>query len=80
MSHDAAREEAVLEEEAHRRAEDIRATQEATAHAADPDLSPDVEIAPQVHRSRPQHDHADTDTDTAVYQRPQVGGRRGPRR
>jgi len=76
MSDHAAREEAVLAEEARRRAEDVRATEEATAHAvaADTGPSPDAEIA-QVHRSSRRHDH----TDTAAYQRP-VGRRRGPRR
>ncbi len=59
------------------RAEDIRATEEAAAQAAVADTgpSPDAEIA-QVHRSGRQHDH----TDTAAYQRPQLGRRRGPRR
>jgi hypothetical protein len=74
---DAAREEAGLEEEARERAEEIRASEEAAAHAAaaDADPSPDAEIA-QVHRSGRQHDHADT----AAYQRPPLGRRRGPRR
>jgi len=73
---DAAREEAALEEEARQRAEEIRATEEAAqAVAADTGPSPDAEIA-QVHRSGRQHDH----TDTAAYQRPQLGRRRGPRR
>ena len=74
---DAAREEAALEEEARQRAEEIRATQEAAAQAAAADTGPypDAEIA-QVHRSGRQHDH----TDTAVYQRPQLGRRRGARR
>ena len=73
---DAAREEAALEEEARQRAEEIRASEEAAqAAAADSGPSPDAEIA-QVHRSGRQHDH----TDTAAYQRPQLGRRRGPRR
>ena len=73
---DAAREEAALEEDARQRAEEIRATEEAAAQAAaDTGPSPDAEIA-QVHRSGRQHDHADT----AAYQRPQLGRRRGPRR
>ena len=73
---DAARKEAALEEEARQRAEEIRATEDAaTAAAADTDPSPDAEIA-QVDRSGRQHDH----TDTAAYQRPQLGRRRGPRR
>ena len=82
---EAAREEAVLEEEARQRAEEISATEEAAAQAAAADTgpspdadtgpSPDAEIA-QVHRSGRQHDH----TDTAAYQRPQLGRRRGPRR
>ncbi|PUA79463.1 hypothetical protein [Nocardioides currus] len=74
---DAAREEAALEDEALRRAEEIRATEEAAAQAAAADTgsSPDAEIA-QVRRSGRQHDH----TDTAAYQRPQLGRRRGPRR
>ncbi len=74
---DAAREEAALEEEARQHAEEIRATEEAAAQAAaaDPPTSPDGEIA-QVHRSGRQHDH----TDTAAYQQPQLGRRRGPRR
>ena len=73
---DAAREEAALEEEARQRAEEIRASEEAAAQAAAADTgpSPDAEIA-QV-RSGRQHDH----TDTAAYQRPQLGCRRGPRR
>jgi hypothetical protein len=77
MSDYAAREEAALEEEARQRAEEIRATEEAAAQtaAADTGPSPDAEIA-QVHRSGRQHDH----TDTAAYQRPQPGRRRGPRR
>jgi hypothetical protein len=78
---EAAREEAALEEEARQRTEEIRATEEATEEAAaqaaasDSGPSPDAEIA-QVHRSGRQHDH----TDTAAYQRPQLGRRRGPRR
>lgn len=74
---DAAREEAALEEEARQRAEEIRASEEAAAQAAAADTgpSPDAEIA-QVHRSGRQHDH----TDSAAYQRPQLGRRRGPRR
>ena len=72
---DAAREEAALEEEARQRAEEIRASEEAAARAADAGPSPDAGIA-QVHRSGRQHDH----TDTAAYQRPQLGRRRGPRR
>ncbi len=74
---DAAREEAALEEQARQRAEDIRATEEAAALAAAANTGPsaDAEIA-QVHRSGRQHDH----TDTAAYQRPQRGLRRGPRR
>lgn len=73
---EAAREEAALEEEARQRAEEISATEEAAAQAAaDTGPSPDAEIA-QVHRSGRQHDH----TDTAAYQRPQLGRRRGPRR
>ena len=66
-----------LEEEARQHAEETRATEEAAAQAAaaDPGTSPDAEIA-QVHRSGRQHDH----TDTAAYQRPQLGRRRGPRR
>ena len=74
---DAAREEAALEEEARQRAEEIRATGEAAAQAdaAHDGPSPGAEIA-QVHRSGHQHDH----TDTAAYQRPQLGRRRGPRR
>jgi hypothetical protein len=76
MSDYAAREEAALEEEARRRAEDIRATEEATAQAAAADTgpAPDAEIA-RVQRSGRQHDC----TDTAAYQRPQPGRRRGPR-
>ena len=75
---DAAREEAALEEEARQRAEEIRATEEAAALAAAADTGPypDAEIA-QVHRSGRQHDDH---TDTAAYQRPQLGRRRGPRR
>ena len=75
---EAAREEAALEEEARQRAEEIRATEEAAAQAAAADTghpSPDAEIA-QVHRSGRQHDH----TDTAAYQRPRLGRRRGPLR
>ena len=74
---EAAREEAALEEEARQRAEEIWATEEAAARAAtDTGPSPDAEIA-QAHRSGRQHDH----TDTAAYQRPQLGRRRGgPRR
>ena len=73
---DAAREEAALEEEARQRAEEIRGTEEAAqTAAAHTGPSPDAEIA-QVHRSGRQHDH----TDTAAYQRPQLGRRRGPRR
>lgn len=72
---EAAREEAALEEEARQRAEEIRASEEAAARAADAGPSPDAEIA-QVHRSGRQHDH----TDTAAYQRPQLGRRLGPRR
>ena len=73
---DAAREEAALEEEARQRAEEITATEEAAqAAAADTGPSPHAEIA-HVHRSGRQHDH----TDTAAYQRPQLGRRRGPRR
>ena len=77
MSDYATREEAALEEEARQRAEEIRATEEADAHAATADTgpSPDAEIA-QVQRSGRQQDH----TDTAAYQRPQLGRRRGPRR
>jgi len=77
MSDYAAREEAALEEEARRRAEDIRATDEAAAQAAATDTGPssDAEIA-QVHRTGRQHDY----TDTAAYRRPQLGRRRGPRR
>ncbi len=75
MSDYAAREEAALEEEARQRAEEIRATEEAAAQAADTGPSPDAEIA-QVQRSGRQHDH----TDTAACQRPQLGHRRGPRR
>ncbi|MBM0127608.1 hypothetical protein [Pimelobacter simplex] len=73
---EAAREEAALEEEARQRAEEISATEAAAAQAvaADAGPSPDAEIA-QVHRSGRQHDH----TDTAAYQRPQLG-RRSPRR
>lgn len=76
---DAAREEAVLEEEARQRAAEIRASEEAGAQRAATGIgtgpSADAEIA-QVHRSGRQHDH----TDTAAYQRPQLGRRRGPRR
>ena len=74
---DAAREEATLEEAARQRAEEIQATAEAAAQAAaaDSGTSADAEIA-QVHRSGRQHDH----TDTAAYQRPQLGRRHGPRR
>ena len=74
---DAAREEATLDEDGRQRAEEIRATEEAAAQAAAADTSPspDAEIA-QVHRSGHQHDH----TDTAAYQRPQLGRRRGPHR
>lgn len=73
---DAAREEAAPEEEARQRAEEIRATEEAAAQATAADIGhSDAEIA-QVHRSGRQHDH----TDTAAYQRPQRGRRRGPRR
>ena len=74
---DAAREEAALEEEARRRAEEVRGSQEAAvqAAAADTGPSPHAEIA-QVHRPGRQHDH----TDTAAYQRPQLGRLRGPRR
>ena len=77
MSDYAAHEEAALEEGARQRAEEIRATEEAAAQAAAADTvpSPDAEIA-QVRRSGRQHDHADT----AAYQRPQPGRRRGPRR
>ena len=77
MSDYAAREEAALEDEAQRRVEEIRATEEAAAQAAadDTGASPDAESA-QVHRSGRQHDH----TDTAADQRPQLGRRRGPRR
>ncbi|WP_300641010.1 hypothetical protein [Nocardioides sp.] len=72
---EAAREEAALEEEARQRAQEISATEAAAAQAAAATgPSPDAEIA-QVHRSGRQHDH----TDTAAYQRPQLG-RRGPRR
>jgi hypothetical protein len=72
-----AREEAALEEAARRRAEEIRASGEASAQAAAADTgpSPDAEFT-QVHRSGRQHDH----TDTAAYQRPQLGRRRSPRR
>ena len=71
---DAAREEAVLEEEARQRAEEIRASEEEAgqAAAADTGPSPDAEI----HRSGRQHDHIDT----AAYQRPPLARRRGPRR
>jgi hypothetical protein len=74
---DAAREEAALEEARHR-AEEIRATDEA-AQAAAVEISPfpDAEIA-RVHRSGRQNDHAGTDT--AAYQRRELGHRRGPRR
>jgi hypothetical protein len=74
---EAAREEAALEEEARQRTEEIRATEEAAAQAAAADSgpSPDAEIA-QVHRSGRQNDY----TDTAAYQRPQLGRRCGPRR
>lgn len=74
---EAAREEAALEEEARQRTEEIRAAEEAAAQAAAADSgpSPDAEIA-QVHRSGRQNDH----TDTAAYQRPHLGRRRGPRR
>ena len=74
---EAGREEAALEEEARQRAEEIRATEDAAGQAAASDTgpSPDAEIA-QVHRSGRQNDH----TDTAAYQRPQLGRRRGPRR
>ena len=74
---DAAREEAALGKEARQRAENIRATEEASAQAAAADTgpSPEAEIA-KVHRSGRQHDH----TDTAASQRPQLGRRRGPRR
>ncbi len=74
---DAARQEAALEEEARQRAEEITATEEAAAQtaAADTDPSPDAEIA-QINRSGRQHDY----TDTAAYQRPKLGRRRGPRR
>jgi hypothetical protein len=77
MSDYAAREEAALEEEARQRAEEIRATEEAAVQAAAADTGPSsvAEIA-QVQRSGRQHDH----TDTAAYQRPQLGRRRGPRR
>jgi hypothetical protein len=77
MSDYSAREEAGLEEEARQRAEEIRATEEAAAQAAAADAgpSPDAEIA-QVQRSGRQHDR----TDTAAYQRPELGRRRGPRR
>ena len=77
MSDDAARHEAEVEEEARRRSAEISAGEAATERAAgmDEDCSPDAEIA-QVHRSGRQHDH----TDTAAYQRPQLGRRRGPRR
>ncbi len=77
MSDYAAREEAALEDEAQRHAEEIRATAEAAAQPAADDTgpSPDAEIA-QGPRSGRQHDH----TDTAAYQRPQLGRRRGPRR
>jgi hypothetical protein len=76
MSDYAAREEAALEEEARQRAEEIRATEEAAAQAADADTGPsrDAEIA-QVQRLGRQHDH----TDTAANQRPQLARRRGPR-
>ena len=74
---EATREEAALEEAARQRIEEIRATETAAAQvaAADTNRSPDAEIA-QVDRSGRQHDH----TDTAAYQRPQLGRRRGPRR
>jgi hypothetical protein len=70
-----AREEAPLEEEARQRAEEIRASEEASARAAAADTGHSPEIA-QVHRFGRQHDH----TDTAAYQRPRLSRRRGPRR
>lgn len=74
---DASREETALEEDVRQRAEEMRASEEAAAQAAAADTgpSPDAEMA-QVDRSGHQHDH----TDTAAYQRPQLGRRRGPRR
>jgi len=73
MSDYAAREEAALEEEARQHAKEIRATEEAAAQAAAADTgpTPDAEIA-QIHRPGRQHDP----TDTAAYQRPQLGRRR----
>lgn len=73
---DAAREEAVLEEEARKHAGEIGATDEAAAQAAaaDTDPCPEVAIA-EVHRSGHWHDH----TDTAAHRR-ELGSHRGPRR
>ncbi len=75
MSH-AAREEAALEE-TRQRAEEIRATDDARAAAVEISPFPDAEIA-RIHRSGRQHDHAGTDT--AGYQQPQLGHRRGKHR
>lgn len=75
MSH-AAREKAKLEE-ARQRAEEIRATDEAQAAAVESSPLPHAEIA-WVHGSGRQHDHAGTNT--AGYQRPQLGHRRSPHR
>lgn len=74
---DAAREEAALEEEARRGAEEITASEETAAQAAAAGTGPfpDADIA-QVHRSGRQHDH----TDTVACHRPQLGRSRGPRR
>lgn len=74
---DAAREEAALEEEVRRGAEEITASEEAAARAAAAGTGPfpDAEIA-QAHRSGRQHDH----TDTVACHRPKLGRCRGPRR
>lgn len=77
MSEYAAHEEAALEEEARLRLDQIRESEDASAHAAAADTSkpsPDEEIA-QVRRSGRQHDH----TDTAGYDSVRRG-RRGPAR
>jgi hypothetical protein len=75
---ESAREEPEFEEALRQRAEEIQASEEvaAQAAAADTDPSPDAEIAQVHHQSGRQHHHPDT----AAYQRPRLGRRRGPRR
>ena len=77
MSHCAAREEAALEDEVRKRAEEIRATEEAAARAAAADTS----LSPTP-RSRRSTDPADSTTTPTL---PPTNGRlqssrRGPRR